>query len=82
MQIVQYQTEEEKQQIIAEKTAIGLHLIEIQNITEGNFLGFDDHPNPRPIMPNEVDELTKDKVNMQEIMLDIGIRLQMLEMEV
>lgn len=42
MQIVKYSTEEEKQQIIEEKTNEGLVLIEIANITEGNFLGFMD----------------------------------------
>lgn len=40
MQIVKYQTEEESQKIIAEKTAQGLILIAVSNVTEGNFLGF------------------------------------------
>lgn len=40
MQIVKYQTEEESQQIIAAKQAQGLTLVEVANITEGNFLGF------------------------------------------
>lgn len=44
MIIVKYETEEEAQQIIAEKTAQGLFLVEMANITEGNFLGFDDSP--------------------------------------
>ena len=44
MQIIKYITEQEAQEIIAEKTAQGLTLIEIANITEGNFLGFDDKP--------------------------------------
>lgn len=44
MQIVQYQTQEEAEQIIAEKTAQGLTLVEVANITEGNFLGFMENP--------------------------------------
>jgi hypothetical protein len=40
MQIVKYETEQEAQQIIQEKEALGFVLIEVSNITEGNFLGF------------------------------------------
>lgn len=40
MQIVKYTTEEEAQQIIDEKIAQGFVLVEVANITEGNFLGF------------------------------------------
>ena len=40
MEIVKYETEEEAEQIKANKVAAGFVLVEIQNITEGNFLGF------------------------------------------
>lgn len=40
MQIIKYTTEEEAEQIKQEKAAQGLILVEIANITEGNFLGF------------------------------------------
>lgn len=44
MQIIKYTTEQEAQEITASKTAQGLTLVEVANITEGNFLGFDDQP--------------------------------------
>ncbi|SKA99304.1 hypothetical protein SAMN05443428_1354 [Caloramator quimbayensis] len=37
-----YNTEEEKENLIKENTLLGRHLIEVQNITEGNFLIFSD----------------------------------------
>ena len=40
MLIIKYETEEEKQTIITNKIALGFTLVEISNITEGNFLGF------------------------------------------
>jgi hypothetical protein len=44
--IIKYETEEEAEQIIAEKVALGLILVEVSNIKEGNFLGFSDNPLP------------------------------------
>lgn len=38
--IVMYTTEEEAQRIISTETANGLLLVEVQNIVNGNFLGF------------------------------------------
>jgi hypothetical protein len=40
VQIIKYTTEAEVQQIIAEKQGQGMVLVEVANITEGNFLGF------------------------------------------
>ena len=40
IQIVKYETEEEAQRIITEKTVQGLILTDVANIIEGNFLGF------------------------------------------
>lgn len=42
MEIVKYETEEERQEIINKKNKEGFTLIEIQNVTDGNFLGFID----------------------------------------
>lgn len=48
MRIYKYTTEEEAQQIISENKAQGLVLVEISNITEGNFLGFAENSIPTP----------------------------------
>lgn len=40
MEIIKYDTEDEAEQIIADKTSAGYTLVEVQNVTEGNFLGF------------------------------------------
>ncbi|MCT4597476.1 MAG: hypothetical protein N4A50_06310 [Vallitalea sp.] len=53
MLIIKYDTEQEAELIKKEKTSQGYTLVEIANITEGNFLGFDDTPiqppnNPQP----------------------------------
>lgn len=40
LEIFKYETEEEASRIKAEKEAAGFILVEVQNITEGNFLGF------------------------------------------
>lgn len=42
MIIVKYTTVEEKEQIINEQVSKGLELVSVANITEGNFLGFED----------------------------------------
>lgn len=73
MIIIKYTTEEEGQQIIAEKTSQGYTLIEVQNITEGNFLGFlePNEPMPEPekteiqILKETVDTLVADNLNLQ-----------------
>lgn len=60
MKIFKYETEHEKNQIIDSMTAQGYHLIEVANITEGNFLGFDDRTYAPPaVTPIEakIDEL-------------------------
>lgn len=50
MIIIKYETEEEAQQIIQTKQAEGFVLIAVSNVTEGNFLGFDDST-PTPVDP-------------------------------
>jgi hypothetical protein len=40
MIIVKYETEEEADQIKIDKIGLGYILVEVSNITEGNFLGF------------------------------------------
>jgi|GEM_PF-5038157 len=53
MQIIKYTTEAEAEQIKLEKVSQGLVLVEIANITEGNYLGFDDHPRERALPIDE-----------------------------
>jgi len=59
MQIIKYQTEAEMQQIIAEKIGKGLILVEVQNIIEGNFLGFKE--------PSEIPESPPPSPSLQEL---------------
>ncbi|WP_024834146.1 hypothetical protein [Ruminiclostridium josui] len=74
MIIIKYTTEEEGQQIIAEKTSQGYTLIEVQNITEGNFLGFLESNETLPEndktenqkLQDMIDTLIMDNINMQE----------------
>lgn len=42
MIIIKYEEDSERQPIIDAQIALGFQLIAISNITEGNFLGFDD----------------------------------------
>lgn len=73
MIIIKYTTEEEVELIIAEKTSQGYTLVEVQNITEGNFLGFLE---PNETLPENaktetqklqdmIDTLIMDNLNMQ-----------------
>ncbi len=70
MQIVQYTTEEEANQIISEKEAQGLILIEIANITEGNFLGFAENPNEIPKNPENPVKILQKIVQEQQEQID------------
>ncbi|WP_214813837.1 hypothetical protein [Exiguobacterium sp. s196] len=57
MIIVKYKTEQEAQQIIDEKQAQGLTLVEVSNITEGNFLGFVENPKNPTSLEEKVTQL-------------------------
>lgn len=65
MLIIKYETEEEAERIIAEKNAQGFRLSEIANITEGNFLGFDDSE----VKQREIDELKIVVADLAEIVM-------------
>lgn len=56
MIIVKYDSEEEAEQIKAEKIAEGYTLVEIRNITEGNFLGFQEPGWQPPQYPKPIEE--------------------------
>jgi hypothetical protein len=60
MKIIKYVEESKIQSIIDEQTALGFKLVEVSNIGEGNFLGFDD----RDITPTEK---TPIEVQLQDI---------------
>jgi len=51
MQIVKYATEQEAQEIIAQKQKEGLVLTHVSNITEGNFLGFKERAEEQSSIP-------------------------------
>lgn len=55
MVIIKYENESEKQLIIDEQTSKGLHLVAVSNITEGNFLGFDDRDVVQPVPQEQID---------------------------
>jgi hypothetical protein len=58
MRVIKYESEEEAQEITAEQTNQGYILIEVQNITGGNFLAFDDRPNPQPtVLKQKIQDL-------------------------
>ncbi|ANS73716.1 hypothetical protein AWM70_03280 [Paenibacillus yonginensis] len=69
MIIVKYQNEEEMQQIIDEKQAAGYTLIEVQNITEGNFLGFEEPgwipTETPPDVTNQIKELQNENTDLK-----------------
>lgn len=56
MVIIKYDKEEDAQRIIDEQLAKGLQLVEVSNISEGNFLGFDDRAIQSPTLPPTKDE--------------------------
>ena len=72
MQIIKYETEEEKQTIITDKIALGFTLVEISNITEGNFLGFVESATivETPIKPTTQD-LLDNQMTLMSGMVDI-----------
>jgi nitrogen regulatory protein PII len=49
MIIIKYENEEEVKEIVDEQTKKGLIVVEVSNVGEGNFLGFDD----RNLIPKE-----------------------------
>lgn len=60
MEIIKYKNEEEKQNIIQTKTTQGLVLVEIANLTDGNFLGFmaqSDIPEPKTPIEQRLDAI-------------------------
>lgn len=63
MIIIKYETEEDAQRIIAEKQAEGYTLVEVQNITEGNFLGFEEPGWVPPEIPPDVTEQIQELQN-------------------
>lgn len=67
MQIVKYETEQEAQQIIAEKKGQGLILVEVQNITEGNFLGFKE--------PAEIPEPVQQPTPLEQRIADVEMAI-------
>lgn len=81
MIIVAYNTIEEAEQIIIEKKSLGYILIEIANIAGGKFLAFR-VSNEMDLLQIQNIELINDSLNQSEIILDLGIRIQMLEMGV
>ncbi|MBH0166283.1 hypothetical protein IHV12_15275 [Fictibacillus sp. 7GRE50] len=67
MQIFIYNSEEEKQKIISEKNAEGLILIQISNITEGNFLAFSENPIKEPTpLEEKIEQLQQDNLILMD----------------
>lgn len=83
MQIVKYETEDEAQQIIAEKAAQGLILVQVQNISDGNFLGFmepSEMPEPHTEKSTALQELAKLKAaGRPKSISEIGKHIELIE---
>ena len=77
-----YNNQEERNQILQEKSENGFYLLEEQNITEGNFLIFGEKPNSStPIQPSEVNILKAQlnaTVERQEFIEDLIAELAMM----
>lgn len=67
MQIVKFITEEEAQQIIAQKQSEGLILTNVSNVTEGNFLGFKD-PDEIPIASPTNQGLVENQLILMDVL--------------
>ena len=72
MIIIKYKDKVEESKIIAEQEVKGHKLVEVANITEGNFLGFDTSPLPPEIM-KEIDK--------QAVLLDIQAKLSDMQLK-
>ncbi|MBU3216640.1 hypothetical protein LL033_17475 [Clostridium estertheticum] len=53
MIIIKYINESEVKAITDAQIAKGMHLISVSNVTEGNFLGFDDRDVVPTVIPND-----------------------------
>lgn len=62
MQIYKYSTQEDYDRIIEEKTAQGLILTNVSNVTEGNFLGFKEPEEIKPELDTDLKAL-KEKID-------------------
>ena len=73
MKIVKYETENEAEQIKNEHIAKGYILVEVSNVTEGNFLGFQEtgwiEPEPETLLR---DQLTRLETQNTELMLAVA----------
>jgi len=49
MEIIKFTTDDEKQEIVLQKQALGLHMVAEYQIPEGKFVWFDQTPNPTQI---------------------------------
>ena len=67
MVIVKYNDESEVQTIIDTQTSKGLVLVEIANISEGNFLGFDDRF-VEPKTPLDLQSLKDDNLILMDVL--------------
>lgn len=83
-----YETPEERENIINEQTALGLRLIEEQNIADGNFLIFTDEPipesTPQPPTENEIlwqtiTDLQLDLISTNQALTDAQLEIEMLK---
>lgn len=71
----QYETEEEKQDILSANT--DKRLIEVQNITEGNFLIFSDQPIEKEVVyinvpQNEIEALKQSIAELTLLLVQMG----------
>ena len=68
MVIIKYENESEVQGIINAQTALGLHLISVSNVTEGNFLGFDDRNVAPPVQTYSNQELKDNQLTLMDVL--------------
>ena len=78
MIIIKYGNEEEMNSIIDEQSAKGLILVEVTNVTEGNFLAFDDRyvepvmlsNIPKPI-EEQLDKIKEDNLILMDALATV-----------
>jgi len=68
MRIIKYENESEVEAIVAAQTALGFHLIEVSNVGEGNFLGFDDRIVIIPSVQPTNQELSDNQLTLMDVL--------------
>lgn len=72
MIIIKYENKSEVQGIIDSQTALGMHVVAVSNVGEGNFLGFDDRVDIQPANQEILDGQQTIKDGMADMFIAIS----------